>query len=251
MCMEKEVPVVMLASRLILLICFFLKTLISCSQVNLISQNPEAKKSWSFTLAPGFSKSKEASGTGFIIVPPYYVNLKIREPNLFAYRIEACQERTGKKGWTFSKGLGFSSYSYILYYDYDREASVGTTLSQRKDFKYAHASVKVGKPFLINSFSIEPYIGISACLLVKAKYTYTNKYGGGSSDFTNKYKPWALGWDAGLRFAYRHSKNISFHLTPSFNKIQKKYFDQQGPPGIRLNYSYTVGLGMVKKIKSS
>jgi hypothetical protein len=247
--MEKEEPAVMLARRLILLICFFFKTLISCSQVNLISQNPKAKKSWSFTLAPGFSKSKEASA--FIIAPAYYVDLKIRKPYLFAYRIEVSQESTGRKGWTFSKGLGFSSYSYILYYDYDRETSVGTSLSDRKDFKYAHASVKVGKPFLINSFSIEPYIGISACFLVKAKYTYTNKYGGGSSDFTHKYKPWALGWDAGLRFAYQYSKNISFHLTPSFNKIQKKYFDPLGPPGIRQNYSYTIGLGVVKKIKSS
>ena len=243
--MEKEELTVMSVNKYVLLVCIVGLPLIASAQLELLPQRSKDKKSWSFMFAAGASRSKLANAVGYS--PQYYVNLRVREPYLFSYRVEASQERVYKKGWEISKGVGFASYSYIQYMDYDREASIGTDYTHRFNYLYANGNFKIGKSLRMEKFWIMPYVGLTANYLLSVKYTYTNKYGGGHSNFANKFKPWALGWEVGTKFAYKYSDDFSIELRPSFNKIEKKYSTVQ--TGERKLYSYTVGIGIIKRIK--
>ena len=130
----------------------------------------KANQQWSFVFAPGVSKSKLPSGVG-VGYPdsPFFVNLKIREPYLFAFSAEINRENINSKNWYFSKGLGFSSYSYVIYYDYDREASIGTIRSEQQSFNFIYASYKVGKSVSVNKFRITPYAALSLNYAIRDK----------------------------------------------------------------------------------
>lgn len=234
--MEKTQHIVMWVSKVSVAVIFMLST---------IHQSfGQSEHTWGFEISPGISNAKTAAGK-VVVYPdsPYYVNLKIRSPYRFSYRVEVNRTSTSKKKWFFSKGLGVSSYSYILNFDYDRQASVANVISDRHDFMFVHGSFRLGKSYQIKKLTIYGFAGLIVNYMIKAKQTVTNVYTKGQHNNLDKFERWAFGWEAGIGSSYPLNDKISLQIRPSMNKILQTY-----PENSRRIYSFSIGFGFSKKL---
>lgn len=215
--------------------------LLLCSVHQSFSQE---QNTWGFEISPGISNSSLASGTA-VMYPdsPYYVNLKIRTPYRFSYRIEATSTRTSKRNWYLSKGLGISSYSYVLHFDYDRQASVANIISDRNDFMFVHGVLRIGKSYQIGQIAISGYGGLTVNYMVKAKQTVDTRTTKAHYNNLGKFERWAFGWEAGISGLYPLTEKTSVQIRPSVNKILKTYSADS-----RRVYSFGLGFGVLVDI---
>lgn len=218
---------------------------ISRAQANLLPRHTP-DRSWFLLVAPNLSHSRMPPGYGITYPgPPTYVDLELREPLLFAVRIEAGRQRPLAGNWSIKKAIGFSTYSFIQYLDYDREASTGTALSDRYDHTYVYGTIAAGRIFTKAQFRIVPFIGVTVNRLIRAAFTHTNQSRTFQLNYTQKYKPWSIGWELGIQVEYRLNERTLIGLRPSVNKIQRKYETEIGD---RVLYSYGLGLVVLRNM---
>jgi hypothetical protein len=231
---------------LFLVIWMIVLPLESMSQVNLLA-TPKAEKSWWFVVAPGVSRSLSRRESYYL---GSYPNLRFRQPFVFAYKLEAGKDATGPRGVTFSYGCGFWSFGYIGYYVFDRNAATGTMISDRMDFRFVQAMARIGKRYTVKTFSIMPSFGITANVLLRARYTYKDENTSGSQICTNQLTRLTLGWEVGSRFVYYVSERTHFQVVPALNIVRREHTQQNFSLllALRPSYSFTVGFGIVRRM---
>jgi hypothetical protein len=209
----------MLGNKLYILVLF----LISYASSSIAQEN-----TLGFVFAPGISKSRIASGVGILYPdPPFYVNLRIREPFLFSYRLEVNKEKINTHHWFFSKALGFSSYSYIINYDYDREASVANNVSDRHDFQFLYGCYRVGKSWKIKNVQVGGYVGLTFNYLIRARTSYVSTIRTAEVNELNNYKRTAFGWEPGINISFPVNEKVKIAIRPYYSKIWRSYFHNE------------------------
>jgi hypothetical protein len=215
-----------------------------------MAQELPTSKHWLISVSPGISKSRLPHGVVVTYDDQFWVNLKIREPYQFAFSTDVGREGGFRnwRGWGYRTSLRFSTYSYKLYYDYDRELSEANNVSDEYDFNFIDLTFSLWKSFKVGKNSLLAHAGLSANAILTAKWTYTSEMQtlkfnllGLSSKYNlgADYHRFNYGLDAGLTYRIGLNDRLSLDIRPTYTWLLRGYKNE------RQLYSYALALGIV------
>ncbi len=233
--MGKGVPTVMLVHRIAKFLTIFL------FWGNFLFAQDIGSNAWGFAFAPGISKSKPGAGIDYP-GPPYYVDLKVSEPFLSCFKGELFRQAIGAKKWFKCQAIGYSTYNYLINFDYDMSASIADNLSDRYAFQFVYLTHRLGRSFDFHNVKLIPYAGLSFNYLVGAKWIVTWQPGAKEFDLLNSYDRWNVGWEIGTGIQISLNNKIDLLVRPAYTQLLKAY-----EPNVRKLYAFDFGFGLVLK----